>query len=193
MQGPLRRDEILSIEDYERVRPERRKEIIELKRSRRIAVGPLVTFVFENRQTALFQVQEILLAEGITREEDIRTEMDIYDVMIPRAGELRATMFIEIPEREERHRLLPQLVGIEDAVLMQVGNEEIRPRFHYWRETDERASPVNYAIFSLSEPQQGAFALPQTPVFLRIAHPVYSAEAELTQANRESLAGDLHD
>src|SRR5262245_45662728 len=149
MASSIRRQEILSNADYEKVRIERRRAIIELKRHRRVGVGGEITFVFENRLTAVFQIQEILRAEGIVTEDEIQHEIDVYDIMVPRPGELRATMMIEIPDPEIRNRRLPELVGIEETVTLHVGESIIPARFHFWRETTRRASAVNYAIWVL--------------------------------------------
>lgn len=189
--GAIRREEVLGLAEYERVREERRRAIIELKRPRRVSVGPDVTFIFETRETALFQIQEILRAEGIVAEEAIRHEIEVYDILVPRPGELRATMMIEIPDREERNRRLPELVGIEEAVSMWVGEHRVVPRFHDWRETTRRASPVNYAIFALGEAERRAFSDPAIPVRLCIDHPRYRAEATLGAQTRASLAEGL--
>jgi hypothetical protein len=191
MAGPFRREEILDNAAYERVRLERRRAIIALKRPRRVAVGPIVTLVFENRDTALFQIQEILLAERVTREEEIRHEIEVYSILVPGPGELCATMFIEIPDREERMRRLPELAGIERTVSMELGDARVPARFHDWRDTAERASPVSYAVFPLGD-AAAALRDPAVPIRLLVEHPRYRAEALLSEETRASLAGDLH-
>jgi hypothetical protein len=187
----IHREEILDLTEYEKVREERRRALIELKRHRRVGVGPDVTFIFENRETAWFQIQEILRAERIVGEAQIQEEIEVYDILIPRRGELRATMMIEIPERAERARRLPELVGIEEAVSLLVGEEIVRPRFHDWRETATRASPVNYAIFALGERLAQAFVRGGVPIRIAIRHPNYHGETGLSEATRQALARDL--
>jgi len=187
----IRRDEILSLSEYEKVRDERLRAIIELKRHRRVAVGGEITFIFENRQTAWFQIHEILRAERIDGEAGIREQIEAYDVLIPRPGELRATMMIEIPDREERNRRLPELVGIEEAVSLHIGDDVVGVRFHFWRETATRASPVNYAMIPVGEGRAAAFAAGGPPIRLVIRHPRYRAEAELSDSTRAALARDL--
>jgi isocitrate dehydrogenase (NAD+) len=184
-------EEILSLQAYERVREDRRRAIIEEKRHRRVEVGEFVTFVFENRATALFQIQEILRAEGVTDPAAIREEIEAYDVMVPRPGELRATMLIEIDDRERRRQELERLVGIEKKVAIEVGGDRIPAEFHYWRETETAASPVNYAIFSFDPAAVSRFADPGVPAALVIEHPNYRAQAAFDGEVRAVLAGEL--
>src|SRR5262245_35197022 len=188
---PIRREEILSNEAYRAVRDERRRAIIELKRPRRVAVGPDITFVFENRDTALFQIQEILLAEGTTRDEDVRHEIEVYALLVPGKGELRATMLIEIPDPELRRHRLPELAGIERTAALRVGDASLSGLPHDWRETETRASPVNYLTFSLGSELAARFADPAVPVRLSVQHLRYTAEAILSEGTRRSLSSDL--
>jgi hypothetical protein len=190
MYEPIRREEILDNDRYDAVRDERRRAIIELKRPRRVAVGPDITFVFENRDTALFQIQEILRAERIFDEEEIRHEIEAYSILVPGPRELRATMFIEIPDREERQRRLPTLAGIESCVVLRVGVAQVPARFHRWSDTGERASAVNYATFVMGG-LLDAFGRGSEPVQLCIEHPSYRAHTELSPATRRSLAEEL--
>src|SRR5215212_2686297 len=91
--------EILNIAEYEKVRQDFRKRIIELKKKRRVAVGPNVTFVFENHDTVLSQIQEMVRAERLVHDEAIQHEIDTYNQLLPEADELAATMFIELPDQ----------------------------------------------------------------------------------------------
>src|SRR3712207_4698094 len=105
-------DDIADLRAYERERDDFRKHIIELKRHRRIPVGPIVTLVFENRDTIRFQIQEMARAEKMLSDEAIETELDIYNPLIPSAGELSATLFIELTSKDDLMEWLPKLVGI---------------------------------------------------------------------------------
>src|SRR5438552_4191376 len=91
--------ETLNIAEYERVRQDYRRRIIELKKKRRIAVGPNVTFVFENHDTVLSQVQEMMRAERLVHDDAIQHEIDTYNSLLPEQNELAATMFIELPDQ----------------------------------------------------------------------------------------------
>jgi len=90
--------DIADVRAYERERAEFRARIIELKRRRRVHIGPIVTLLFENRDTIQFQVQEMARAERLHSDEQIQTELDIYNPLIPSPGELSATLFIELTD-----------------------------------------------------------------------------------------------
>ncbi|MHB1487297.1 MAG: DUF3501 family protein, partial [Acidimicrobiales bacterium] len=118
-QEPSRRLVLGDIEDlrgYERHRDEFLAEVMAIKARRRLSVGPVVTLVFENRETMLFQVQEMARAERIMTDEGIQAELDIYNPLIPEPGTLSATLFIELTSPDEMKHWLPRLVGIERSV-----------------------------------------------------------------------------
>ncbi|MEY2570078.1 MAG: hypothetical protein QOE63_428, partial [Acidimicrobiaceae bacterium] len=121
----LRIDDILDLRAYERERDEFRRRVIAVKKRRRIGVGPIVTFLFENRDTIRFQVQEMARAEKIITDEGIQTELDVYNPLIPEPGNLAATMFIELTNTGDLERWLPALVGIERAVRLRIGADEV--------------------------------------------------------------------
>ena len=99
---PVTIDQIAGLDRYERIREDFRRRIIDLKKQRRIAVGEFITFVFENRDTVLFQIQEMVRAEHITDIDKLREEIDCYNELIPRPGELFATLLIEYADPAER-------------------------------------------------------------------------------------------
>ena len=102
--------------EYEPLREDFRRRIIDLKKRRRLSVGDRISLVFENRDTVLFQIQEMVRAERMTAPEAIQEEIDVYSRSIPAAGELSATMFIEIAESERIQEILDTLLGIDEAV-----------------------------------------------------------------------------
>ena len=114
-------DDIADLRAYEREREEFRRDVIALKKRRRIHVGPHVTLLFENRQTIRFQIQEMARAEKILSDEGIQTELDIYNPLIPEPGSLAATMFIELTTDEQLREWLPKLVGIETSIVIRLG------------------------------------------------------------------------
>src|SRR5207245_9924990 len=99
-----------------------RREVIEAKKDRRITAGPFMTFVFENRQTVKFQVQEILRAERVVDAEQIREELEGFNSMLPGAGELSATLLIELSgsDREVKGELA-KLTGLGDHLWLELG------------------------------------------------------------------------
>jgi len=113
---PLNIGDILDLRAYERVRDDFRRRIIEHKARRRVALGPVMTLVFESINTVRFQVQEMARAERILSDEGIQTELDVYNRLLPAPGELSATMFIELTSDEQLREWLPRLVGIEHAI-----------------------------------------------------------------------------
>ena len=190
-------DDIADLRAYEREREEFRRQVIELKKRRRIHVGPVVTFVFENRDTIRFQIQEMARVERILTDEAIRTELDIYNPLIPEPGTLSATMFLELTSEEELRRWLPELVGIEQASLLRLGEGdgavevacEVDEDHARQLTRDEVTASVHYVGFQLSPAQVDAFE--RGPVRLAVDHPAYRHEIELGDLTRAELLTDL--
>jgi hypothetical protein len=182
---------------YERERETFRAHIIELKKIRRIGVGPFVTLVFENRDTVRFQIQEMARAEKILTDEAIQTELDVYNPLIPERGALAATLFIELTSKEELVEWLPKLVGIERSIELRIGepgNEEVvpaRPNAEHERQLTRETitASVHYVHFELTGLQVERFA--SEPVRLAVAHTNYAYATELAEASRQSLLDDL--
>src|SRR5215510_15567200 len=117
--------DIKNILEYERQREAFRDRIIQIKKDRRLAVGDLITLVFENRDTVLFQIQEMVRAERIVDPAKIQDEIDVYNELLPGPGELSATLFIEISESREIKPTLQRLLGLTrpGIVRMEIGNK----------------------------------------------------------------------
>src|SRR5215469_6484695 len=113
---PIERGEVLGLADYETIRPHFRARVIEEKKRRRLSVGPRATALFENRDTVLLQIQEMLRTERITREAAILHEIETYNDFIPNDDELSCTLMIEIDDKDERERFLESARGLEEAV-----------------------------------------------------------------------------
>src|SRR3954462_6871240 len=122
MSRALTLDDIADLRAYEREREAFREHVIALKKRRRVGVGPYVTLVFENRDTIRFQIQEMARVEKLITDEAIQGELDAYNPLIPDAGQLCATVFLELTSDEELRRWLPQLVGIERSIALRVGS-----------------------------------------------------------------------
>ena len=110
---PIAAGELLNLYDYEKVREARRAAVIALKAERRVTVGRYLSFVFENRETVWFQIQEMIRAERLVDEAKIAEEIEVYNTLLPRPGELAATMFIEIGEPDRIKPVLDALLGID--------------------------------------------------------------------------------
>jgi len=197
MNSKLTIDDIADQREYERERQAYRARIIALKKVRRVPVGPIVTFVFENRETIRFQIQEMARVERLFTDEAIATELDTYNPLIPDSGELSATMFIEMVSEQEQHHWKPLLVGILDTIFLRVGSGatavDIKAEIeeaHAEMLTREIPPSVNYVRFRFSEPGTiEAFAA--GPVELRIEHPNYSESTVLSVATSTELLSDL--
>ncbi|HEX4267529.1 MAG TPA: DUF3501 family protein [Steroidobacteraceae bacterium] len=155
----LTAEDLMSLERYARERPAFRARLLEHKRNRKLAVGPNVTWSFEDRLTMQYQVQEMLRAERIFEPEGIREELDAYNPLIPDGRNWKATLLIEFPDVIERQQELAQLIGLEDRCWMQVrgqdrvyaiADEDLE------RENAEKTSAVHFLRFELTPPMVAA-------------------------------------
>jgi hypothetical protein len=189
--------DIADVRAYERERDEFRSRIIALKALRRVHVGPLITLLFENRDTMRFQIQEMARAEKLVSDEQIQTELDIYNPLIPAPGSLSATLFIECTTDEEMRTWFPALVGIERAVDLVIGQgaeavtvtcePEAAHAAQLTRE--EMTSAVHYVHFTVGT--EHADAVRDGPVVIRVTHPAYGHSTELPLATRAQLSMDI--
>jgi hypothetical protein len=186
-------DDIADLRAYERERERFRAHIIDLKKRRRVSVGPFVTMVFENRDTIRFQIQEMARAERILTDEGIQAELDVYNPLIPEAGSLSATLFIELTSKDDLMEWLPKLVGIERDVELRIGDDVVRARpdpEHERQLTRETiTASVHYVHFDLAPEQVERFAT--SDVRLAVAHENYAYETSLSKATIDSLRNDL--
>jgi len=183
-------DDILGFTAYENAREVFRREIIEKKKLRRVAVGEKISLVFENRDTVIFQIQEMLRAERITDLDKIREEIAVYNELIPNPGELSATLFIEIEDQTHLRDELLKFLGIDEALMFKLGDRQIPGRFEEGRSKEDKISAVQYVRFSFGPEDRQAF-IAGAPVEIVLDHPNYRACKLLSVAVRESLAQDL--
>ncbi|MDZ7733998.1 MAG: DUF3501 family protein [Acidimicrobiia bacterium] len=192
-------DDIADVRAYERERDEFRARVIDLKQKRRVHVGPFVTFVFENRDTIRFQIQEMARVEKILSDEAIAHELDTYNPLIPEPGMLSATLFIELTDKPALMEWLPKLVGIETRVELRIGEGEARrtvgcvvdPEHEKQLTREEITASVHYVHFDLDADDVAAFG--RGPVELAITHPSYEHATTLGDGTREELARDLRE
>lgn len=197
MNEKLTIDDIADQREYERERDSYRAGIIALKKLRRVHVGPIVTFVFENRDTIRFQIQEMARVERLSTDEAITLELDAYNPLIPDPGELSATMFIEMVTDEEQRHWKPLLVGILDAISLRIGTGDAAIAVkaevedsHAEMLTREIPPSVNYVRFPIGGPD-AVDAFERGPVELRVDHPNYTESTMLSAATTAELLNDL--
>jgi hypothetical protein len=188
---PVDPEEVLDIAAYERVRPAFMRKMIEHKRPRRIAVGDRLTFIFEDRDTVLFQIQELTRAERTVDPAEIAIECRIFNELVPGENELSATLMIEITDTRQVRPELDRLVGIDEHVFMDVAGAQVRARFDPKQREEDRISAVQYVRFPLGPELAQRFCDPAAPVRLRVEHPNYRAAAEVDGESRASLIADL--
>jgi hypothetical protein len=203
--GPLTLDDISESRAYERERDRLRASVIALKRIRRIAVGPLVSIVLENRTTVRFQVQEMARAEQMTTDEQIQHELDTYNALIPAPGEISATVFIELTSDEQLREWLPKLAGIEHSALVRIGGNDgdggdggdggaevvrglLDPSHESHLTREEATASVHYVRFRLSPRQVELFLA--APSAIGFDHPEYRYQMTLTDETTASVAAD---
>lgn len=185
------RGELLDLEAYEGVRDRFRARIIAEKRVRYVALGENMTALFENRDSVLFQIQEMLRTERITQEKAIVHELETYNELVPGEAELSATIFVEYPDREERERMLTRLAGLERAFFLEAGGEraELVPDE---RGTDStRTMAVHYVKFRLTPKGERAVRSAEGPVVLGVDHPAYRVQTVLPRETLKSLSADF--
>jgi hypothetical protein len=188
---PVTRAEILDLGEYETIRDRFRARVIEEKKRRRGRLGDRMSFVFENHDTALLQIQEMLRTERITREAAVLHEIDTYNELVPGDRELSATFMIEIDDKAERDDFLVRAAGLERAIALVCDGERSPAVVEASRLLDGRASAVIYARFALSPAARDKIARGAAALSLVVDHPAYRAEAALPSAVARSLAEDL--
>jgi hypothetical protein len=188
--------DIVDLRAYENERDTLRREVIALKRTRRLSIGPVVSVVLENRTTIRFQIQEMARAERMLSDEQVQIELDTYNPLIPGPGELSMTLFIELTSEDQLREWLPNLVGIETSVLLRLGAgdgaEEIKcivdPGHASQLTRDEITASVHYVRIALTPEQRDRFVAGVAA--LAIEHPNYRHETELSEETKESIRRD---
>jgi hypothetical protein len=192
--------DILDQRAYERVRASYRAAVIERKRHRRVPLGDHMTVVFECADTVRFQIQEMARAERIATDEGIQEELDAYNPLLPKPGELSATLFIELTTEAALRELLPRLVGIEHAIGIELapsiagGDAQLVtsvPEANHARAlTRDTVTPAVHYL-RLAVPPAMVDALAAGPAFLVARHRAYEARTPLGATTRAELVGDL--
>jgi len=189
---PISGDEVLNLHEYEIARPEFRQRVIERKRRRRVALGPIMTLVFENRDTVLFQIQEMLRIERIVRPEKVQEELDVYNELLPDALEVAATLFIEVTQADRVQPVLDSLIGLDEPgrLRLRVANKEYTAQFAAGQRREDRISAVHYVRFAVGDQGRADLAIGE-PAMLLVDDRDYHAKAALGPETVKELLEDL--
>lgn len=189
----ITKDDIIALDAYTADRRAHRQRLRELKKHRRIDVGPFVSFYFENRDTMWHQIQEMLYIEKGGAEQ-LADELEAYNPLVPEGRDLRCTMMIEIDDERRREQTLRKLGWIDEKIVFRVGDREIpaEPLQETERNTaDGKTSSVHFLVFNFDDEAVAAFRDPDVRVTLDITHENYGHSALIGGETRTSLAADF--
>ncbi len=189
---PLTPEDIRNLHEYELERPAFRGRVIEQKRRRRVALGPLVTLVFENRDTVRFQIQEMLRVERIVQPDKVLHEIETYNGLLPGPGEVAATLFIEITDQGRIQEILDGFIGLDEPgrLVLRIGETAYPAVFAPGQSREDRISAVHYIRFPLGETGREALAA-GAEAALEVSQGEYRARQVLARETVEELLGDL--
>ena len=190
---PLTPQDLLSHEKYEKERASYRQRIIALKKRRRIQIGDLITLIFENRDTVMFQIQEMIRTERIFDTSKIQEEFDVYNALLPHENELSATLFIEITESDRIQELLDSFQELDrpGTLFIQIGDESVEAEFEAGHSKDDKISAVHFVRFRVTETFRQRLGNPELSANLVISHPNYQAKVVVPKSMREEWIHDL--
>ena len=191
--NPLTHADLLSLADYERQRVDMRREIIALKKRRRIDIGPLVTLVFENRRTLLFQIQEMLRAEHIVEPLKIQDELDVYNALLPHADELSATLMIAITSETHVKDILDSFQDFDrgDTLGITVQNQTVFADFEAGHSQEDKVSAVHFVRVKVPRSFRQALQEHESHARMTITHKNHAAETNVPHAMQEEWLKDL--
>ncbi len=183
--------EILGLAAYEEIRPHFRARVIAAKKLRRVMLGEHMSVLFENRDTVMLQVQEMLRTERITKASAIQHELDTYNALLPGPQRLSATAMIEYADAAQRDQMLERLVGVELRFYVEFEGERCFSESEARTVKASRTTAVHYLGFPLSRAVYAALIAKSPGLSIGVDHPAYSAQATLGAAQIQSLAEDF--
>ena len=189
----IEKKDLIPAEVYAETRKQIRKNIVEFKINRRIALGPYATFYFESFETMVAQVQEMLYIEK-GGDEQLKDELIAYNPLVPNGRELTATLMFEIDNPVSRGAFLSKVGGIEEKIFMKIDDDIIKaaPEDDVDRTTAEgKASSVQFIHFKFNENQVKKFKSNSINIELGINHKEYTHTTKLTENNIKSLLADF--
>ena len=189
----IEKKDLIPADIYAKNRKQIRKDLVEFKKNRRIALGPYATFYFESFETMVAQVQEMLHIEK-GGDEQLKDELIAYNPLVPNGKELTATLMFEIDNPLTRGAFLGKVGGIEEKIFMKIDNEEVKavPEVDVDRTSAEgKASSVQFIHFKFNDDQINKFKSGNKSIELGIDHKEYTHTTKLTEDNVKSLSGDF--
>ena len=189
----IEKEDLIPIDVYTQTRKQIRKNIVEYKINRRIALGPYATFYFESFETMVAQVQEMLYIEK-GGDEQLKDELTAYNPLVPNGKELTATLMFEIDNPVSRGAFLGKVGGIEEKIFMRIDAETVKavPEDDVDRTSSEgKASSVQFIHFKFNEDQIAKFKSGSANIELGIDHKEYTHTTKLTEDNIKSLSADF--
>ena len=190
----LDQSDLLTLEEYNYKREDLVEEVLEIKKNRRIPIGSNVSLLFENSATIKYQIQEMLTVKKVIEPDRIEEELSVYNTLVPDGSNLKATMVVEFPDQKVSLERLSQLIGIEDKVWLQIGEndrvfaiaDEVLDEAN-----EEKTSAVHFLRFELSKLMIKELKSGIT-LFAGISHPTYNVRTqEVAQTTSSSLSDDL--
>ena len=189
----IEKEDLISADIYAKNRKQIRKDLVEFKKNRRIALGPYATFYFESFETMVSQVQEMLYIEK-GGDEQLKDELIAYNPLVPNGGELTATLMFEIDNPVSRGAFLGKVGGIEEKIFMKIDGEIIKatPEDDVDRTSaDGKASSVQFIHFKFNTDQIKKFKSNRVDIELGIDHKEYTHTTKLDEYNIKSLSADF--
>mgnify|MGYP001372654942 CR=1 FL=1 len=189
----VEKEDLMPADAYSESRKQIRKDLVEFKKNRRVALGPYATFYFESFETMVAQIQEMLYIEK-GGDEQLKDELTAYNPLVPNGKELTATLMFEIDNPLSRGAFLGKVGGIEDKIFMKIDNEIVKavPEDDVDRTSAEgKASSVQFIHFKFNENQINKIKLGDVSIELGIDHKEYAHTTKLTEDNVKSLSADF--
>ena len=189
----IEKTDLIPIDVYTNSRKQIRKELVEFKKNRRVAIGPYATFYFESFETMLAQVQEMLYIEK-GGDEQLKDELIAYNPLVPNGRELTATVMFEIDNPVSRAAFLGRVGGIEEKIFMKIDNENVKavPEKDVDRTSDEgKASSVQFIHFKLNDNQITKFKSGNVNIEISINHKDYAHSTKLSVDTIKALSADF--
>lgn len=178
--------DILPWNEYQKVRMDKIKKIVEIKSKRRFELGDRLTLLFENRDTVLHQIQEMVYLDRLEDKEDIQHEINVYSSLLPCNGKIKATLYINAYDPEDLKRVFKELKGIYNSVFLKVGKKLIQGVPEAGREQGDEFSTVQYLTFDLEGEKS-------TDIEIIVLHENYKANAKVPKELAEELIKEAYE